>query len=201
MHFDFKKPKNYLLMKQFSLLIGLLLIGLTTSNAMISAGEPMDTIIKVEGKVMPVDVIKVTPTYVRFSIPDNDEVFTIPRKEIHKILYKNGRVEEYNAMVVMMIDEYSWEAVWLTEDPEDVVSLYKRGEVKSQSSASARSPKAAKKNATIRLQKKAAAMQGIVVLVEKRQATGGYGEFPGYYIEGIVYGTEPMEEEVSGDVL
>ena len=104
-------------------------------------------------------------------------------------------------MVVMLVDEYSWKAVWLTENPEDVTSLYKRGKIKAQSSASSRSPKAAKKNAIIRLQKKASAMKGLVVLVTKKQATGGYGEFPGYFIEGIVYGDEPMEEEGSGDEI
>ncbi len=187
-------------MRYFITVITVLFIG--AFSAIANEDEAVkDTIIKVEGKVMPVDVIKVTTTYVKFTVDDNDEVFTIPRKEIHKIIYSNGRVEEYNDMVVTMIDEYSWEAVWLTEDPEDVVSMYKRGEVKSQSSPSSRSPKAAKKNATIRLQKKAAALHGMVVLVTRRQATGGYGEFPGYYIEGVVYGTEPPEEEGSEDVL
>lgn len=186
-------------MKQFILITGLFVFSLTASFAQESETPALDTIIKVEGKVMPVDVIGVMSSYVRFKLPENDEVFTIPRKEIHKIIYNNGRIEEYNALVVMMIDEFSWEAVWLTEDPEDCVSLYKRAEIKSQSSASSRSPKAAKKNATIRLQKKAAAAQGMIVLVTKRQATGGYGEFPGYYIEGIVYGTEPLEEEGAED--
>lgn len=186
-------------MKRLIFLAALLIIGISSSFSQEAETEALDTIIKVEGKVMPVDVIKVMSSYVRFKVPGNDEVFTIPRKEIHKIIYKNGRVEEYNALVLMMVDEFSWEAVWLTEDPEDVVSLYKRGEIKSQSSASSRSAKAAKKNATIRLQKKAAAAQGMVVLVTKRQATGGYGEFPGYFIEGIVYGTEPLEEEGAGD--
>ena len=34
-----------------------------------------------------------------------------------------------------------------------------------------------------------------MVLVTKKQATGGYGEYPGYYIEGIVYGLEPLAED------
>ena len=50
-----------------------------------------------------------------------------------------------------------------------------------------------------KLQKKAAAIKGMVVLVTKRKATGGYGEFPGYFIEGTVYGTEPLEEESAGN--
>jgi hypothetical protein len=172
----------------------------------VKAGETqgaLDTIIKVEGKIMPVDVIIVTSTYIRFTVPGNEEVFTIPRKEVHKIIYKNGRIEEFNSMAVTMIDESSWQAVWLTEDPQEVLNLYKRGEANAQSPPSARSPQAAKKSAIIRLQKQAASMKGIVVLVTKKQATGGYGEFPGYYIEGIVYGNEPLTEEEVGkkDIL
>ena len=94
-----------------------------------------------------------------------------------------------------MVDDYSWEAVWLTEDKKEVVELYRRGKATAKSPASSRSPKAAKKNAIIRLQKKAANMKGIVVLVTKKVATGGYGEYPGYYIEGVVYGLEPLEED------
>lgn len=155
----------------------------------------LDTIFKIEGKVMPVDVVKVTQNYVSFLVPGSPETYTMERKQIHKIIYKNGRIEEYNKPVFEMVDDYSWEAVWLTEDRREVAELYKRGKISAKSPASSRSPKAAKKNATIRLQKKAASMKGIVVLVTKRQATGGYGEYPGYYIEGIVYGTEPLEEE------
>lgn len=186
-------------MKQLLLITGLLVFCIAGSFGQEEPVEVYDTIIKVEGKVMPVDVTKVTSTYVRFKVEGSDEFFTIPRKEIHKIIYKNGRVENYNALVVLMVDELSWEAVWLTEDPQDVVSLYKRGEIKSQASPTSRSAKAAKKNATIKIQKKAAALQSMVVLVTKRQATGGYGEFPGYFIEGIAYGTEPLEEEGAED--
>lgn len=155
----------------------------------------LDTIVKIEGKIMAVDVTKVTPLYVSFIVPGNAETYTMERKEIQKIIYKNGRIEEYNKPVFQIVDDYSWEAVWLTEDKKDVAELYRRGKATAKSPASSRSPKAAKKNAIIRLQKKAAAMKGTVVLVTKKQATGGYGEYPGYYIEGIVYGTEPLAEE------
>jgi hypothetical protein len=159
----------------------------------------LDTIFKIEGKVMPVDVVKVTTQYVSFLVPGSSENYTMERKEIQKIVYKNGRVEEFNKPVFELVDDYSWEAVWLTEDKKDVAELYRRGKISAKSPASSRSPKAAKKNATIRLQKKAAAVKGTVVLVTKKQATGGYGEYPGYYIEGIVYGYEPLaEDEMEG---
>ena len=86
--------------------------------------QVLDTIIKIEGKVMAVDVTKVTPLYVSFLVPDNPETYTMERKEIQKIIYKNGRVEEFNKPVFELVDDYSWEAVWLTEDKKDVAELY-----------------------------------------------------------------------------
>ncbi len=188
-------------MNRISFISGLILVFALSTAGIANDDNPMDTIIKVEGKVMPVDVIKVTPSYVSFIVPGNSETFRIGRKEVHKIIYKNGRIEEYNPLVLTMISEDSWKAVWLTEDEKDVVDLHKRGEIKAQSPPSSRSPKAAKKSAIIRLQKRAAALKGQVVYITKKQATGGYGEFPGYFIEGVVYGAEPLAEEASKDIL
>jgi hypothetical protein len=159
-----------------------------------SAQEPTDTIYKIEGKTLPVNIVKVTENYVSFLVQGNTETFTMERKDVQKIIYKSGRIDEFNKPIFKMISDYSWEAVWLTEDKKDVAELYKRGEISAKSPASARSPKAAKNSAIIRLQKKAAAIKGTVVYLTKKQATGGYGEYPGYYIEGVVYGTEPLSE-------
>jgi hypothetical protein len=157
--------------------------------------EPTDTIFKLGGTVLLVDVTKVTTTYVSFVYPGQNEVYTIERKQIEKIIYKNGRIDEFNNPIIEMIDEYQWEAVWLTEDKKEVIDLYKRGTVEAKSSPSDRSPKAAKKNAIIKLKKKAANIRGTIVLVTHKQKTGGYGEYPGYFIKGIVYGPEPLDEE------
>jgi hypothetical protein len=72
--------------------------------------------------------------------------------------------------------------------------LYVLGEVEAASPSSARSPSAAKKGAIIKLKKKAANLKGTLILVTKKQTTGGYGEYPGYFIKGIAYGPEPPEE-------
>jgi hypothetical protein len=87
-----------------------------------------------------------------------------------------------------------WEAVWITEDKKEIGDLYMLGEVEAKSPSSARSPSAAKKGAIIKLKKKAANLKGTLILVTKKQTSGGYGEFPGYYIKGIAYGPEPPEE-------
>lgn len=154
-----------------------------------------DTIIKIDTKVLPVNVTTVTPGYVSFAYPGNQEVYTIDRKDVHKIIYKTGRIEVLNNPAVITFDETSWEAIWLTEDKKDVANMYKLGEIESTSPPSSRSAKAAKKGATIKLQKKAANLKGSIILVTYKEQTGGYGELPGYIIKGIVYGYEPPAEE------
>ena len=162
---------------------------------------PRDTIFQLGGKVLPVNVTKITANYVSFVYPGEPEVYTIERKQVQRIVYKNGRIEVFNQPVLQMISDYQWEAVWLTDDKKDIAEMYKRGEVSAASAPSSRSPKAAKKSATIRLQKKAANMKGTVVLVTHKEITGGYGEYPGYFIEGVVYGPEPLDDstKVSSD--
>ncbi len=181
--------------KLLTTLIILICSGFYMNKSFGQSGEALDTIIKVEGKVMPVEVVKVTSSYIRFKVPGDDEFYTMPRKDVHKVIYKNGRIENYNDLVAIDIDNNSWQSVWITEKEEDVVSLYKRGVASVSVQPSSRSVKASKKSAIMKLQKKAAAMQGSVVLITKQQTTGGYGEFQGYDMEGIVYGEKPLEDE------
>jgi len=181
----------------------LLIVVLMTSVAGLSGqyhtkkSVPVDTIFKLNGSILPVDVTTVTPTYVSFTIPGKPDEFTIERKEVHKIMYKNGMIEILNDAAFVVMDDSNWESVWLTENKKEVSDLYKLGEVDAKSPASARSPSAAKKGAIIKLKKKAVNMKGTVILVTHKQTTGGYGEYPGYYIKGIAYGPEPPEEEAN----
>lgn len=160
---------------------------------------PADTIIELNGTVLLGDVTTVTPTYVNFVLQGTPEEYTIERKEVHKIVYKNGRIEILNKAAFELLDDSMWEAVWLTEKKNEVGDLYMLGEIEATSPSSARNASAAKKGAIIKLQKKAANMNGTVILVTRKQNTGGYGEYPGYYIKGKVYGPDPPEDISSGN--
>jgi len=175
-------------MRKILIILVVIFAGTGIFGQQVPVKEPTDTIFRIDTKVLPVNVTTVTPAYVSFTYPGKSEIYTIERRDVHKIIYKNGRIEELNKPVVIDIPEDSWEAVWLTED--------KVGEVESTSPPSARSPKAAKKGAIIKLQKKTANMKGSIVLVTYKEKTGGYGEYPGYVIKGIAYGYEPPEEEI-----
>jgi hypothetical protein len=155
---------------------------------------PHDTIFKLNGSVMPVDITTVTPTYISFIYPGKKEEFTIERKEVQQIIYKSGKIDVLNKAAFELIDESSWEAVWMTEDKKEIGDLYMLGEIEARSPSSARSASAAKKGAIIKLKKKAANMKGSLILVTRKETSGGYGEYPGYYIKGIAYGTEPPAE-------
>lgn len=174
----------------FLLLIGTYLPAQTTPAPQV----PRDTIFKLNGSVMPVDITTVTPTYISFIFPGKKDEFTIERKEVQKIIYKSGKIDVLNKAAFELIDESSWEAVWMTEDKKEIGDLYMLGEIEARSPSSARSASAAKKGAIIKLKKKAANMKGSLILVTKKETTGGYGEYPGYYIKGIAYGTEPPAE-------
>ncbi len=155
---------------------------------------PHDTIFKLNGSVMSVDITTVTPSYISFVFPGKKDEFTIERKEVQQIIYKSGRIDVLNKAAFVLIDDSSWEAVWMTEDKKEIGDLYMLGEIEARSPSSARSASAAKKGAIIKLKKKAANMKGSLILVTKKETTGGYGEYPGYYIKGIAYGTEPPAE-------
>jgi hypothetical protein len=157
-----------------------------------------DTIVRMGGKKIITDVINVSSMDVTYKDQKTGEIKTMERKQIEKILYKSGKVDIFNKPVLQMIDDSQWEAVLVTEKKEDVDGMYEYGIITSNASSDARSPKAAKKSATIRLQKKAANMGASVILVTKAQAKGGYGEIPGYDMEGIGYGFQPPKKTDEG---
>ena len=179
----------------FFLLAGLFAAGQTETKT----ATPLDTIYKLNGAVMPVEITTVTPSYISFVFPGKKDEYTIERKEVHKIIYKNGTIDVLNKAAFVLLDESSWEAVWMTEDKKEVGDLYMLGEIEARSPSSARSPSAAKKGAIIKLKKKAANMKGTLILVTKKETSGGYGEYPGYYIKGIAYGPNPPAENTPAD--
>lgn len=191
-----KYRKTIIVMKKTILiLIGTLFVTCVFSQEK----AELDTIYRLGGRKMVVDVRKVTSTIVTYIDNENNSTNNIERKEIQRIVYHTGKIEVFNKPVFQLVEDYSWEAVVLTEKPGDVDGLYERGKVSAKSSPSKRSAKAAKRSCTIRLQKKAANMKGIIILVTHKEAIGGYGELPGYFMEGIAYGFEPMEEAEKKD--
>lgn len=154
----------------------------------------LDTIYMLGRKKLVVEVRNISSLTVRYSEPGSEETITIERKQIQKIIFSNGRKEVFNKPVMMMVEEGDWKTVIITDRKNDVEGLYELGKVNARSSAGSRNAKSAKKSAMIRLQKKAANLGGMIVLVTKEQSVGGFGEPPTYEVEGIAYGFEPPKK-------
>lgn len=171
-----------------------MLISLSTAQLFAQqAPVPVDTILMLSGKKIPAKVASITSTTIYYTDIEFKQPKQVERKNVEKIFFRSGRVEVYNKPVMTAIDETNWKAVLVTENPQDVDGLYKRGEVKASSGSSSRSMKAAKQNALIKLQKRTAGMRGNIVLITKSEAIGGYGDYPAYNLEGIAYGFEPLD--------
>lgn len=176
------------------LIVILIFFGFTSIGYAQDDGIMMDTIILVSNKKIIGKVQSVGSSKITFYKADTKKVEDVTRKQIHKILYSNGRVEAFNSMAYQALDEANFQSVIVTENPSDVDGLYAYGEIKAKSGTSSKTAKAAEKNARIRLQRRAAALGAIYVLITKNETRGGYKEVPTHYYEGIAYGVDPPKE-------
>ncbi len=152
----------------------------------------VDTIVKLGQRKIPVNIVSVGSKYVYYHELDNDDNRKkIERDKIQRIIYHNGTIDVLNDPVMESINEKSWRTVLVTDDKDQVEGLYKIEEVTVESSSGIRNIKAAKRNAEIRLQKKAIHKGGNVVYVTKAEAKGGFGDIPGYLMEGVIYSFSP----------
>jgi hypothetical protein len=147
-----------------------------------------DTIIMISGKKVLSSVQGVSSTKITYIPFGKTEVKEVERKQVHKIKYKNGRVESFNSLAMQMVAEGDWKTIIITDKKSEVEGFVVLGEVDAKSSARVRDAKSAQRSAEIILKKKAANMGGLVILVTKRESKGGYGEVPSHKVEGVVYG-------------
>lgn len=154
-----------------------------------------DTLVKLGGKKLPVIVKNVTSIMIYYVLPDKPkESLKIDKKNVEKIIYRDGKIDPFNQAAFTMIEEGRWEAVLLTYDEKDVSGLYKRGVLLDNRSAPSANKKKAEQNVIMKIQKRAANMKGTIVLITRKQFYGAYGDDTGCIMDGVVYGTEPLEE-------
>ena len=155
----------------------------------------IDTIILVSGKKILGRIHGVSSSKVTYYPIDKPKLIEMARKQVNKILYSTGRKEFFNKPAFEMVSEGDFKTIVLTDSPDEVTGLYALGKVDAKSSKGARSIKAARQSADIRLQKKAANMGAYIVLIKRRESKGGYGEVPTHFVEGVAYGLDPPKEQ------
>ncbi|MGB4133967.1 MAG: hypothetical protein WBK12_07355, partial [Tenuifilaceae bacterium] len=77
--------------------------------------EPTDTIVLISGRKMAAFVQNVSPSKISYFPIGSKELKDMDRKQVHKIMYRNGRVETFNTMAVQVVSEGDWQTVILTD--------------------------------------------------------------------------------------
>jgi hypothetical protein len=131
-------------MKSFTKYILLAVFCLIASFAY-PQGVAQDTIILISNNVIIGKVQNVSSSKITIIRKDAQAPEEITRKQIHKIKYSNGRVEQFNSMAFSMVEESNFQAVIITDKPEDVDGLYAYGKIESVSDGQVNRPKQPKK--------------------------------------------------------
>lgn len=155
-----------------------------------------DTIHLLSTRKLAVKIKSVYSSSVSYEDLKTGESKTVDRKQIQKLVYGNGRVEVFNKPVFSMVAEGDWKTVITTEKESDVEGLIPITDVSAISPKSAKDFKQAKRNAEIRLRKEGAKYGGMIVLITHKENSGGFGDVPTYYVEGMVYGYEEPSPEM-----
>ena len=156
---------------------------------------PYDTIVRFGDRKIPVTKLTLGSTSVTYSLPSKpDSIIRLEKKEIEKIIYKNGNISVLNKSVIEVIKNDQWQAVIVTRDKGQVEGLYKRGTFTVRSSPNTKDKKKTEEGAIIKLQKKAAGVKATMVLVTREEYQDEYGSTRrNYFVEGDAYGAEPLE--------
>jgi len=157
--------------------------------------QPVDTVVLISGRKVLGQVQMVSSSKISYFPEGKKQISEIERRQVQSIIYRNGKVEKFNTPALEVVSEGDWKTIVLTENSSDVEGLYELGRIDAQSAPRSRSAKSAQRSADIKMQKKAAALKGIMILVTKRESKGGYGEVPTHLVEGIVYGFDPPSDK------
>ena len=155
----------------------------------------LDTIYLLGQRKMLVEIKGIFYSNIRYAEPGNDTVKSMKKKNIQRVVFDSGRKEIFNKPLVGEITKEDWKNVVITENESDVSGLYKVATVKGESSSRNRTPQSAERTAKIRMKRRAANKGAEMILITKQEMTGGFGEVPSYYLEGVAYSFEKPENE------
>jgi hypothetical protein len=173
-------------------------IGMITLNSAHARNDvilkSVDTLFYLGGRVVPVNIINMTASIIRYTNEEEAEIREVDRKQIEKIVYRTGKVDVLNRPAFEMISEDDWRHVLVTDDPDEVAWLYERGKVEV-TAAAVRNRRTTLRNAEVRLKRQAVSLGANMVLVTDTEFKGGYGDVPSVTMKGIAYGFTPESEE------
>lgn len=140
-----------------------------------------DIIYQHDGTKMFVDVKKIQMNDLYYSLPGETKVIKMDQRLVHKIEYKSGKIEVLNEKPTEIRDVGDYRKVKVTYDPKDVEGLVEVAQLEARADGSDKSystPKSLERTAIIVLRRKAALINGDIILITDKRTHVAFGEIP-----------------------
>lgn len=152
----------------------------------------VDIMVLMNGEEKEVEIRKFSLKFIYFSSPGESSMKQIDRRLVNVIYYRSGRREVISPKLVDIPQSSDWEKIKVTEDPKEVGgTMIQIDIIEVVVEASTRDqyykPQTLENSAFIILKKKAAMLNGEIVLIKKKSHSRPYGEAPSLRIEAIAY--------------
>ncbi len=152
----------------------------------------VDVMVLMTGEQKDVEIRKFSTRFIYFSKPSESVMTQIDRRLVNAIYYRSGRKEVITPKAVDLPQNSDWEKIKITEDPNDIgPTMIEIDVIEVEVEASTREqyvkPQTLQNSANIILRKKAALLNGELVLIKKKSHSRPYGEAPSLRVEAIAY--------------
>jgi hypothetical protein len=152
----------------------------------------IDLMILMTGESREVEIRKFSLKYIYYSKPNEVSMVQIDRRLVNVIYYRSGRKEVITPKAIDIPQNTDVEKIKVTENPKDVgPTMIEIDVIEVEVEASTHEqyvkPQTLETSAIIILKKKAAMINGELVLITKKSHSRPYGEAPSLRIEAIAY--------------
>lgn len=140
--------------------------------------------------VMKVDIKRIYQNNIYYSLPGETKVNQMDQRLVHKIEYKSGQMEILNEEPKTVREINDYRKVKVTYDPDDVDGMIEVAKLEARAEGSERnytSVKSLERSATIILRRKAALVNGEMVLITDKKVHIAFGEIPFTILYGTAY--------------
>ena len=171
--------------------IRLLIIGVMFSIANLAFAQ--DKIVKQSGDTLYCKVTDVLEKSIKYKYPNEDLTSTIYQSQISQIIFSSGRTQSFSEKITVN-SEADWEKVILTNIPEEVAGLVRKGEVNGKATGAWGAASNAKKvymKAEEKLKKEAARLGAHIIFTKDLIVKDGdmmTGQWAKSMLGGIAYG-------------
>ena len=167
--------------------------GNNASSAFPKSKLGVDIMLLMTGEEKEVEIRKFSSKFIYFSRPAESNMTQIDRRLVNIIYYRGGKKKEIITPKAVDLPQNSeWEKIKVTEDPKDITGTMIQIDilevvVEASTREQYYKPQTLENSAFIILRKKAAMLNGELVLIKKKSHSRPYGEAPSLRIEAIAY--------------